>query len=91
MDSVLVKVVESEVDEVTSATSGMPTLTSTVSPTEIEDSWLVVCCEENEVPVVWLTVAVPFVPVTVVSSVWVCLVHEGSPSMAMSPASLAQT
>ena len=52
LDRLFVKVVVSDVEEVTSATSGMPTLTSTVSPTEIEDSWLVVCCEENEVPVV---------------------------------------
>ena len=38
LESVLVKVVESEVEEVTSAISGMPTLTSTVSPMAMEDS-----------------------------------------------------
>ena len=43
------------------------------------------------VPVVWLTVAVPLVPFTSVSSDCVCVVHLGSPSMVMSPASSAQT
>ena len=41
-------------------------------------------------PVVSLTVAVPFVPETVVSSDCVCAVHSGSPSVVMSPASSAQ-
>ena len=90
LDSVLVKVVESEVDEVTSATSGMPTLTSTVSPTEIEASWVTVCDEEKLVPVTWDTVAMPVVSFTPVDRVCVEVVHSGSPSMAMSPASMAQ-
>ena len=49
-----------------------------------------VCDEENFVPVVSLTVAVPFVPVMVVSSDCVCVVHSGSPSTVISLASSTQ-
>ena len=90
MDRLFVKVVVRDVEDDTSATSGMPPLTSTVSPTEMEASWVTVCDEEKLVPVTWETVAIPVVSFTPVDRVCVEVVHSGSPLMVMSPASLAQ-